>query len=122
MSGVNFGEPFVNGVKITTTQSVLFTAPIGLFSVVFGNARLSHYQTVETGGVVTTIDLWMVNPGEDETDPKFKVISQRAMGVAQSLVLNEMIGFALLAGGEIWGEASVNDMVSFSASGTERLS
>ena len=122
MAVVNYGEPFVNGVKITTTQSVLYTAPADVVTVVFGNARLSHFKTVATGGLVTTIDIWMVEPGQDETDARFKVISQKAIGVSQSYVMNEMIGFALSAGGEIWGEASVDEMVSFSASGTERLS
>jgi len=122
MAIVNFGEPFVNGVKIPVTQTILFTVPSDVVTVVFSIARLSHYKTAGTGGLVTTIDLWAVNPGEDETDPKFKVISQKAMGVSQPYILNELIGFALEAGGRIWGEASIVDQVSFSASGVERLS
>lgn len=120
MAIVRYGEPFVNGFDITTTQSVLFTAPSDVFSVIFGNARLVHFTSVAGGGVPTTIDLWMVNPGESELDAKFKFLSQKSIAVSQTYVLNELIGFALLAGGEIWGEASVNTMVSFSASGTER--
>lgn len=122
MAIVNYGVPFVNAKKITTTQAVLYTAPSSVVTVVFSMARLSHYQVSSGSGVVTTIDLWQVNPGEDETDSKFKFLSQKAMGVSQPYVLNELIGFALDAGGEIWGEASVDDQVSFSASGTERLS
>lgn len=124
MTIVNYGEPFVNGVKITTTQSVLYTAPDDVFSVVFGASRLVHFNEAAPGGtgVVTTIDLWLVGPGQDETDAKFKIVSQKSIAVGQTYVLYELILSALRSGGEVWGEASVNDMVSFSASGTERLS
>jgi hypothetical protein len=124
MAGINYAEPFVNGVKITTTQAVLFTAPPDVFSVVFGASRLVHFNEAAPAGtgVVTTIDLWLVQPGDDETNAKFKIVSQKSMAVSETYVLNELIMSALLAGGEVWGQASVNDMVSFTASGSERLS
>ena len=122
MAIVNYGEPFVNGATILTAQLPIYTAPTDVLSVVFGNARLVHYTEAGAGGVVTTVDLWLVQPGNDETQDQFKIVSQKAMGVSQTYVLNELIMSALRGGGEIWGQASVSSMVSFTASGTERLS
>lgn len=117
MALVEYGVPLANGVKVPVAQGALFTAGTNLISVVIDNARIVNFS-----GIPITVDIWLAASTDDETLDIFKLLDAKQLAASETYILVELIGDAVPSGGTVWGEASVVDSVSFSATGTERLS
>lgn len=117
MAKVEYGVALVNGEKIPVAQGALFTAGTDLISVVIDNARIVNFSAIPV-----IVDIWLARSTDDETLDIYKLLDSKQLAASETYILVELIGDAVPSGGAVWGEASVVDSVSFSATGTERLS
>lgn len=117
MASLRTGVPLINGVLLTTSQASLYECPASLVSVAFMSARM-----LNTGAGEVTVDLWVTFPGDDETLAKFKFYQNFGVGVDVTKILTPIIGYAIPAGGAIWGKCSAISSVSVSLTGLEKIS
>jgi len=92
---VTYGVNLANGVALSTSSAVVYTAPADVDRVVINQARI-----VNTGPVAVPVSVWVLQSGESEAD-NFKAIDSKSVGAGDTVLLSEIIGDSINAGGTI---------------------
>ena len=108
-----YGNQFVNGFEVTTGIDTVYQVPSSGFSkVVIANATARNY-----GASTANLTLWMIPDGESTAD-NFKAIIDRTLSPGETVIMAEIIGEPINAGGQIEAQASLNTHISLTIGGS----
>lgn len=110
---IDYGKDLVSAVDVSSTQGTLYLVPSSLNRVVGTHALLvNHAAGAES------VTLWVVAAG-DATASRHIVLPAKSLGPGETYLVKELVGRAIIKGGEVEGECSAGSSISFSFTGNE---
>lgn len=115
MAHGEYGIDVANGLVLPIVAATIWTSNPLYYTTTINQARVINYHATLT----VTVDLWVLQPGDVRAN-NFKVLDSEVMTPGAILLLDALIGDAILGGGTIDGLASAAAAIAFSATGTTR--